>query len=45
MKGAHAGVLQSIVDSGFKMTDDIHANLTKCAEDFTSAYTPPAEDE
>jgi proton translocating ATP synthase F1 alpha subunit len=41
MKSAHSGVLKSIVDSGFKMTDDIMANLHTCAEDFTSAYTPP----
>merc|ERR1712106_252936 len=42
MKSAHSGVLKSIVDSGFKMTDEISANMTECAEDFTSAYTPPS---
>lgn len=41
MKSAHAGVLKMIVDSGFKMTDEIDAALNKCAEEFTSAYTPP----
>jgi len=41
MKTAHAGVLKSIVDSGFKMTDEIEASLAKCAEEFTSGYTPP----
>merc|ERR1712157_484482 len=41
MKSAHANVLKKIVDSGFKMTDEIDSDLAKCAEEFTSAYTPP----
>merc|ERR1712127_192935 len=41
MKSAHAGVLKMIVDSGFKMTDEIESSLANCAEEFTSAYTPP----
>merc|ERR1712176_1338313 len=41
VKTAHAGVLKKIVDSGFKMTDEIETSLANCAEEFTSAYTPP----
>merc|ERR1719471_2382775 len=36
MKNAHANVLKKIVDSGFKMTDEIDTDLSNCAEEFTS---------
>ena len=42
MKTAHAGVLKKIVDSGYALEKDVEAELAKCAEDFTEAYTPPA---
>lgn len=43
MKTAHSSVLKKIVDSGYNMSEEIDAELAKCAEEFTEAYTPPAE--
>merc|ERR1712078_180346 len=36
MKGAHAGVLKEIVDSGYALTEDVEKKLHDIAEDFTN---------
>jgi len=45
MKTAHASVLKKIVDSGYSLAEDVEAELAKCAEEFTQAYTPPVAKE
>lgn len=40
MKGAHAKVLQAIVDDGYKLSKENEAKLHEIAEDFTSGFSP-----
>merc|ERR1712174_146399 len=40
VKTAHSNVLKEIVDSGYKMTDEVDKKLHAIAEDFTSGFTP-----
>jgi F-type H+-transporting ATPase subunit alpha len=42
MKTAHSGILKEIVDSGYLFTPEIEKKMAQAAEEFTSAYTPPA---
>jgi len=39
MKGAHAGVLKEIVDSGYALTEDVEKKLHDIAEDFTNGFS------
>merc|ERR1712190_53831 len=40
VKTAHSNVLKEIVDSGYKMTDNVDKQLHAIAEDFTTGFTP-----
>merc|ERR1712190_329126 len=40
MKASHNKVLKEIVDSGYKMTDNVDKQLHAIAEDFTTGFTP-----
>ncbi|KAL3937551.1 MAG: hypothetical protein SGARI_002081 [Bacillariaceae sp.] len=42
VKTAHSALLKEIVDSGYQFTEEIEKKMAAAAEEFTSAYTPPA---
>merc|ERR1711994_121205 len=39
MKGAHAGLLKEIVDSGYQLSEPVEKQLHVIAEDFTTGYS------
>merc|ERR1711862_462770 len=40
VKTAHSNVLKEIVDSGYKMTDEVEKSLQEISEDYTKGFSP-----